>query len=197
MKNSAVIVFVSLAIVGIVFLMFSIKKDVSDYIEASAENPQNREEREDRSGNFNNQGDDEKIMLIESGGSSAGGGSGSSGSSGGSGGSSGGSVQTECVNQQIAYALKNLQSSVDCGLGNGLCSVNCSLDVHNLDESLGGSFKVRINFNENSNIVDYEAVDIYLNAGNLKKIESVKEFQSDEIYCTFESEEIPYREFCF
>ena len=140
-------------------------------------------------------------------------GSGSAGldvSSGGEGGSSDNSAQsfqTGCQQTQISYSLTNLKTEYVCTtFQNGECldkTVNCSIQVRNLDYTTSGIFVVSLKFFEKNNeaIIFQEIekstileprefnileAEINLNSPNANK----------EVDCNFRSVQIPKKEIC-
>jgi len=113
------------------------------------------------------EGEQREIEYLErvTGSSSGGGGGGSSSSSSGGGSSSSGSSSggTSCTNQLIPYGLLNLEKKSECNVWDeGICvdkTANCSIQLHNYDQSSVGYFTMKASFipkggNESTDIFD-------------------------------------------
>jgi len=137
----------------------------------------------------------------------SGGGAGGGGSGGGAG-SAGAPGEPGCAERQIAYALKNFVQSANCDeFQSDVCikkTVNCSLEVHNLDDNTDGMFGVRFSFLEEGSVFDYldkelfvgvngyEVFDVALVAGSLGESGRANK----DLSCSFNSYKIPKEEIC-
>ena len=92
-------------------------------------------------------GEDETPPLVISD-SSGGGGSGGGSAGGVAGGGGSGSGSSNCYEVSIAYSLLNINRTSTCNLEqSGVCvdkTVTCSIEVHNDDDAVAGTFNVEL-----------------------------------------------------
>lgn len=153
---------------------------------------------------------EEEIPIIVGGGGGGGGGSGGGG--GGSGGGNGGSGGLNCFTQSVAYSLININKISICNLEqDGFCvdkTVSCSVEVHNDDSSVTGTFSVELYFVEKGKLknesVDYELREFTISPNQFQLFEDSTNVQStgengtanQEINCIFQTTEVPTKEVC-
>lgn len=145
------------------------------------------------------------------GGSSSGaGGSGSGSSSSTSSGSSGGGLN--CQEEQIAYSLLNINKTTNCNLEqSGICvdrTVSCSIEVHNDDSSVAGTFEIELFYVEQgknkSQALDYEIKNFVINPLQFELFQDSTNIQStgengsanQEINCIFQMVDVPKKQVC-
>jgi len=140
------------------------------------------------------------------------GGGGGAGGGGAGGGSDGSTIpeSANCYELQVPYALKNFEESSACNnFQEGICtdrSFSCSLEVHNLDEEVSGTFVLRfvIFEKETYNQLDSTLKESFLEPGKFEKIEAAFNLQSEGADgaankkgdCRFFTESAPRKEFC-
>jgi hypothetical protein len=139
------------------------------------------------------------------------GGGGGGGSEGGSGGG-GGSGDLNCFTQSVAYSLINVNKTSTCNLEqDGFCvdkTVSCSVQVHNDDNGVTGTFSVELYFVEQgkpkNQSIDYELRELTISPNQFQLFEDSTNVQStgengtanQEINCIFQTTEVPTKEVC-
>jgi hypothetical protein len=146
--------------------------------------------------------DDSGFSSGEAGGGGSGGGEGGGGGSGEA--SSSGS---SCSLRKISYSLKEFNKVSTCNQYEGdVCiskTVNCSLEVTNLDFEISGNFEIKFEFFEQGQEeILYSAEDAQVLGPRESAIfEASANFQGadagKELTCDFSTEQIPQREVCF
>ncbi|MBU0958861.1 MAG: hypothetical protein KKB31_02835 [Nanoarchaeota archaeon] len=148
-----------------------------------------------------------------SGGSSSSSSSGSSGSSGG-GGDGGGSSSSGgvplCTMRQIAHSLINREEINTCNTEeNGICiskTTNCSIEIHNNDADMEGTFSLSLNFlNESGYNLKSAFKELMLGPSEKGTFQEAYNIEStgingsanQEIRCFFNTLDIPEKEVCF
>ncbi|MEK6895222.1 MAG: hypothetical protein AABX48_01760 [Nanoarchaeota archaeon] len=114
---------------------------------------------------------------------------------------------SSCSLQQISYSLKNFQQNVTClESQNNLCiskQINCSMEVHNLDYTLSGTFTIRYSeiYEENGNKIEIDSSKSSQNISpHTFKIFSTfftnNQNAEKNLECSFNTTEIPKKEIC-
>jgi len=114
-----------------------------------------------------------------------------------------------CIMERISFALKDFNSNSNCEeFNNEICikkTINCTVLTENLDNSIGGLFRIRIAFLEN-NIKFQETIkEKQLSPKESTTLSAFMEIESNGtdgrankvISCDFNSIEIPQREVCY
>ncbi len=138
----------------------------------------------------------------------SGSGSGAGGSGGGSSNSGSASTTNQCP--QISYALKNfMKNSICLAYSNNICiskKVDCSVEVHNLDNEISDQFTIKIVLQEleNQNTLQEFTLSNTISSQGYKVFEKSITFegQSPEgdanknYTCFFSTQEVPKKEIC-
>ncbi|MBI3622883.1 hypothetical protein HY212_02270 [Candidatus Pacearchaeota archaeon] len=166
----------------------------------------------DNSGNLDNStnNNDGQTNNFDKGSNSGLGSSGGSGSGGS--GDQGSSSGAGCIKSQISYSLENIKVEQTCNAFNGeICTdktVKCSIEVHNLDNGIGGNFGVRVSFveegKETESQLDAKSANFIIGPNEFKQYnESINLHGSNEndppnknIKCLYVTLEVPKQEVC-
>ena len=147
------------------------------------------------------------------GGSGDSGGSSGGGSGGGSGGSTTGTTSpptddipdTEtCREKQISYSVKNLKEISTCNIWQYGCTdktINCSVDIQNLDYETAGNFEIKFTISDESeNEITYKTVNYFLEIREGKTFEAliivIGENADKELSCSYNTIIIPRKQIC-
>jgi len=154
------------------------------------------------------EGTEEKLIGAagdEGGLGSGSGGSGSGSSGGGAGGGDTGGSGVTCTEQQISYVLKNFVKNGFCNsFVDGACvnkRIDCSLEAHNLDGEIGGTFNLKFTFfGEAGNEFGFVMKDIYLEPGANGGVNAIFDIQGESankgVDCVYSVEGIPTKTVC-
>ena len=158
----------------------------------------------------NNENTNEDNMGSSSSGGSSDSSSGSSGGSGGGGESSSSGGTPFCVTRNIAHSLVNREEINICNTEeNGICinkTTNCSIEIHNNDAELEGTFNISLNFlNESGFSVKSSSKEFVLGPSEKGIFQETLDIEStgingqanQEIKCFFNTVEVPEKEVCF
>jgi len=174
------------------------------------DNPETNLENQINESSKDNQEEQEEDAQNFSTGSGSSSGAGGSGGGGGGGSSSSSSAGTTNQCSQISYALKNfIKSSICLSFSGNICinkKVDCSVEVHNLDESISGQFAIKItleNLQDNIPLQEFSFSDT-INSQNFKTFEKSITFESQSpegeanknYTCSFSTLEVPKKEIC-
>ncbi|MFH1500542.1 MAG: hypothetical protein ABIE22_01200 [archaeon] len=106
-----------------------------------------------------------------------------------------------CIERQISYSIKNLTKTSACNeMQDSSCvskSVTCSIEVNNLDQNVGGLFRVQLKFlrDEDKQILYTEEKEGVLSGGQTRTLEAVFNLEGADadkvIVCQYESLEVP------
>tara|TARA_Y100000034_G_C6905603_1_gene420081 strand:- start:1840 stop:2484 length:645 start_codon:yes stop_codon:yes gene_type:complete len=206
---SIVVIFLLLIVVFASFLFGFFKVDYqkgvgSDVLEGFGENlPEDIDEW--------GEGSKEDLGIVSnrfSGGAGGGGSGGGGGAGAGTGaGTGGGQV---CYDQQIGYAVKDFDFETSCNvLESGVCidkSVNCWMNVHNLDSNVSGDFELEflIDVSGAEEILDRESGSVFVEVNDFKYLSKEFNFVSSgvdgkanrDLRCNFLSVQIPTKQVC-
>jgi len=138
-------------------------------------------------------------------------------SGGGSGGNVGGGTETSseiiCTEKQISYSMENLNKTSVCNANqDGICTdktVSCSVEIHNLDNDVGGIFKLELIFlkeggNKLTDGFDITPLELSVNPKQSQIFSHSTNIQSTgtngtankEINCFYNTLEVPRKEVC-
>jgi len=130
----------------------------------------------------------------------------SAGNSGGNFGSGGETSEQTCTTSQIPYSLKNFEENIICHEENGGgcidLTVNCSVEIYNLDKGFSGEFEIRyalLDSSENElevktlkNNVNFGEYELFMLDFRRSDIGGV----SEDLSCFFSVVDVPKKESC-
>ncbi|MEK6854885.1 MAG: hypothetical protein AABX73_01555 [Nanoarchaeota archaeon] len=113
-------------------------------------------------------------------------------------------LEPECEEQQIAYALKNLNKNETCTkFQNTICAekeIICSVELHNLDEQVKGYFKINLLVLNNQGTLETIPEEYTLNPKEYTTFEETVTIKGENnlnnISCSFSTETIPKKKSC-
>lgn len=114
-------------------------------------------------------------------------------------------TNTDCSISPIPYSLKGLTTDSNCITeNNGICEqkeITCEITIQNLDDSSGGLFTLRFEFNdEEDNLLSEDTASVEINAGQKQTLEITNTFtQPDsqkDIVCSVTTTQTPTKDVC-